>query len=936
MAGNFQRGNGDFPLDFGGQQIPQQMGSLIRWALIIVGLIVLFALLSFGRSVYTDWLWFSNLGFQGIFVKILTTRILLFFVGAIVFGALLGISLYAANRASDGPVNLPLPPEAVDFLRRLVTGVTISAGVVLSIIFGAVMASRWESFLRSSNAVPFARTDPVFNNDLSFYVFTLPMLNFLQGWLLGAAIVILLGTVGLYFVRFNLRGVGFAFTSAIKVHVSAIAAIIMFIIAWGHWLDRWGLLLSNEGAVFGAAYTDMNARMPGLLILTIIAVASGVLMLVNAYLRGLRLLVGAVSLWVAMAIILGSLWPSLMQQFTVDPNEFVREQPFISRNIEFTREGFALNRIQDQFFPANSEVDADLVRRNIQTISNIRLWDYRPLSDVYRQIQLIRPYYEFTTADVDRYMINGELRQVLLAAREVAPEKLAPQIQTWTNTKLVYTHGIGIAMSPATEFTPEGRPEFFAQDIPANGVISISDGTPGSEPELLITNPRIYFGENTLNYVIANTETAELDYAPSEGDPVRNYYDGTGGVQLSSLFRRIAYAWQFGDINILISGQITGESRLQYRRPIQERIRTVAPFLMLDQDPYIVAADGQLYWIQDAYTISDQFPYSDPIGGGLNYVRNSVKVVVDAFNGTMRFYIWDTPDPVIMTYANIFPDLFLSQDEMPDSLQSHVRYPEDFFRIQTEKYIRYHMQNPQDFYNNEDLWAIAEEKFGQEDNLQLVEPYYAIMRLSGETEEEFVLLMPYTPNGRQNLVGWLAARSDGDNYGSLIAFNFPRDRQVDGTAQVEARIDNDPEISAWFTLRCSEGASCIRGNLLVVPVEQGLIYAEPVYIQAQGVSFPELSQVILATASEVVMQPSLDQALAALVGDTGIVTRPGVNGPTPPVEPVPVVVPPNMAEEIQSLRDSLQELIEGEEEDLAQYRELLEALDRLTESTGSE
>ncbi|MFQ5911550.1 MAG: UPF0182 family protein, partial [Thermoplasmata archaeon] len=500
----------------------------------------------------------------------------------------------------------------------------------------------------------------------------------------------------------------------------------------------------------------------------------------------------------------------------------------------------------------------------------------------------IRAYYDFKDADVDRYTIDGEYRQVLLSAREVAPEKLEADAQSWVNTKLIYTHGIGLAMSPVTDFTPEGRPEFFAKDIPPNAVIPIGSAS-SPEPDILVDNPRIYYGENTLDYVIVKTNTDELDYQTEVGDLFRTNYFGSGGVRLSSFLRRLAYAWQFADVNILISGEITGESLIQYRRDIRERISTVAPFLLLDKDPYIVAAEGQLFWVQDAYTVTDQYPYSDLFEdlevGSFNYMRNSVKVTVDAFNGTLRFHIWDPDDPIVRTYARIFPDLFAAKEEMPPSLQQHVRYPQDFFAVQAQKYIKYHMREPQNFYNNEDLWAFANEKFGQSDELQVVEPYYVIMRLPGEEREEFVQLLPYTPNTRQNLVGWLAARSDGDSYGKLVAFNFPKDRQIDGPEQVEARIDNDQDISAWFTLRCAEGSICLRGNLLVIPLGTSILYAEPVYIQAEGVRFPELKRVILATGERVVMEDSLDEAVASLIEAPAVAGAQPSEGPAPSVSP---------------------------------------------------
>ena len=936
MAGDYQNGSngmggsgGDDDSTVELYQFFGQIGTLAKWVAYAVVAVVLFSLFIFGRSVFTDWLWFDNLGYRGIFVKVLMTRITLFAVGAVSMAALAGASVFAASFLSRGRVALQLPDDLLKFMSRALLSISAGVVAVLAIIFGTIMAARWEIFLRFSNAASFGQTEPVFGQDAGFYVFTLPMLSFLQGWILGMLLLTLIVTVAFYFLRYSMQGRRLDLNeTGVKIHLSILAALVMFTIGFGHWIDRWDLLLSAEGAVFGAAYADVNARMPALLIMTIIAVAAGILMLANTYFSGRRLLIGAFALWFVANIVLGTLWPNLIQQFTVNPNEFVREAPFIERNIQFTRTAYGLDRVTEEFYPAETEVNTEVIQRNPQTINNIRLWDYRPLSDVYKQIQLIRPYYDFRDADVDRYEIEGEVRQVLLSAREVAPEKLDAATQNWTNTRLVYTHGMGIAMSPVTEFTPEGRPEFFAKDIPADGVIPIQAVDAQGAPEVLVTNPRIYYGENTIDYIIANTLQEELDYQTESGDLFRTNYDGHGGVRLSSFFRRMAYAWQFADVNILISGQITGESRLQYRRAIQERIHTVAPFLLLDKDPYIVAAEGGLFWIQDAYTYTDRYPYSDPLGAELNYMRNSVKITVDAFSGDLRFYIWDDTDSVIRTYERIFPDLFLSQDEMPESLRSHVRYPQDFFRIQAEKYIRYHMQEPQNFYNNEDLWAVAEEKFGQGDALNQVEPYYVIMKLPDEDKEEFVLLLPYTPNERQNLIGWLAARSDGSHYGKLIAFNFPKDRQIDGPAQIEARIDNDQDISAWFTLRCTAGSECLRGNLLVIPVDQGIIYAEPVYIRAEGVNFPELKRVILATGDKVVMEDSLNEALSALTGSASFVTDAQDRQPAGAA-----TQPTTSGGAVETTIKTLEEAIQDVKQNLA---ELEEALDRLTESLSSQ
>ena len=930
MAGNSQQ-EPDLPQDFDLPQVPPYTGTLVKWGAAVIGLILLFALLSFLKSIYTDWLWYGSLGLRSVYVKVLVTRVALFIVGAAVVAAGLVVSLYFANRQSEGPpaAAVAVAPEALAFLKRLVFWGRIGVVVILSAVFGAIMAAHWEIFLRFANSVPFGETDPVFGKDLSFYVFKMPVYQFLQGWLLGACIIILLGSLALYFINFSLRGLRFEVTSGLRVQASIIAAVILFILAWGQWLGRWDLLLSENGAVFGAAYTDLNARKPALFILTIIAGASGILMLVNAYTRGLRLLVGAGALWIVMFLVLAVAWPETMQRFTVGPNEFAKEAPYILRNMEFTRRGFGLERVEDVFFPVDpSGVTAELVSAHPETINNIRLWDPRPLSAVYRQIQLIRPYYDFKDADVDRYTIDGEYRQVLLSAREVAPEKLSDDAQTWINRRLVYTHGIGLAISPVTDFTPEGRPEFFAKDIPSDGVIPIGLESLPDSPDLVVDNARIYYGENTLDYVIVNTKTDELDFQTEEGDLVRTKYSGDGGVRLSSFIKRLAYAWEFGDINILISGEITGDSLVQYRRSVQERISTVAPFLRLDKDPYVVAAEGQLFWVQDAYTISDRYPYSDLnvdlLEGSFNYIRNSVKVTVDAFDGSMRFYVWDESDPVILTYRKIFPKLFSSKESLPPGLQQHIRYPQDLFTFQADKYTRYHMQEAENFYNDEDLWSFSNEKFGQSADLRVVEPYYVIMKLPGEESAEFVQLIPYTPSQRQNLIGWLAARSDGENYGKLVAFNFPKDRQVDGTEQVEARIDNDQDISAWFTLRCAEGSTCIRGNLLVIPLGDSIVYAEPIYIQAEGVEFPELKRVILATGERVVMEDSLAEALAALTA-----TGPARAGVKAPAAEVPAVGVPSQTE-IDALSDAVEELREV----LTSLEEALEGLKEKEEAGG--
>ena len=899
------------PTEFEFQGLPPGLGGMLKWGLGAIAVILLFVAISFGRGVYTDLLWFDSLGVKSVYLTILSTRIWLFLAGALIFALLITVNVVIAHRLSRGEVTIPLPPETVEMLKPLLFWGIVVAVFILSLIFGSVAWGRWEIFLKFFNSTSFGEVDPLFGRDISFYVFTLPIYEFIQGWLMGAVIVILLAVLGLYFLNFTLRGMTIPTSPAVRVHASILAAILMFLIAWHHYLDIWELLLSVEGAVFGAAYTDVNARLPAQYFLIAIAAASGVLMLVNAYLRGIRLIVGALALWLVATIVLGSAYPGLIQRFNVTPNEFTKEEQFIERNIRFTRLGFGLEAIDEQPFPEIAPLEPDFVQQNPQTINNIRLWDHRPLRDVYNQIQFIRLYYDFLDVDVDRYEIDGEYRQVMLGARELSPENLPEEAQRWVNQRLQYTHGMGVAMSPVTEFNPEGRPYFFTKDIPPEGTVEIQ-------------RPEIYYGENTRDYVIVNTKTEEFDYPTQEDIPVYTTYEGEGGIHLSSFLRRLAYTWEFADINILISGEITGESRIKYRRLIQERINTVAPFLLLDRDPYIVVAEeGKLFWIQDAYTVTDRYPYSDPFAFGaesFNYIRNSVKIVLDPYHGSLDFYIADETDPLVKTYESIFPVLFKPLSQMPESLRSHIRYPEDFFAIQSLKYLQYHMKEPRVFYNKEDQWSTPNELFFG--TSQPMEPYYLIMKLPGEEKAEFVLLLPFTPSNRPNLIGWLAARSDKEQYGKLVAYQFRKGTQIDGPQQIEARIDIDTTISQQFTLWDTGGSSVLRGNLLVIPIGESLIYVEPIYLQAEQLAFPELKRVIVATADKVVMAPTLSEALAEIAGAPKI-----AEVTTPTTQPAETVITDERQRSFQDLSDAIQNL----KDEIGNLEEAIERLKNLAQ-----
>ena len=597
----------------------------------------------------------------------------------------------------------------------------------------------------------------------------------------------------------------------------------------------------------------------------------------------------------------GSVLPRAVQRLYVEPSEFAREEPYLANHIQLTRQAYALDRLESKSHPAGGTVEPETVAQHQSTVQNIRLWDEGPLLESYNQIQFFRLYYDFLSVTADRYVIDGQLRQVMLSAREISAEKLPQEAQRWVNQHLQFTHGYGIAMSPVTEVASGGRPAFFLKDVPPQGKIPLEQ-------------PEIYYGLKSLDSIIVNTRMEEFNYPGPDG-PVYTRYQGEGGVPLSSLFRRLLYAWQFRDLNILISGEIEPDSRIQYRRTVPERFSTLAPFLLPDQNPYVVVADGRLFWIQDAYTVTNRYPYSTAWQGQFNYIRNSVKVVIDAYQGTVDFYITDPADPLVRTYQRIFPELFKPLEEMPAYLKPHLRYPLDFFRIQTQMLQQYHMQDPGVFYNKEDQWSLPQQtSFGQASTL---EPYYIVARLPDEDREEFLLIQPFTPVERHNLVAWIAARSDAAHYGELVLFQFPSGRHVDGPNQVEARIDNDATISEQFTLWGQVGSEVSRGILLVIPVGDSILYAEPVFLRPETLEFPELRRIILADATKVVMHSTLERSVQALVGEL------------PAVAPTGSVVEEQLATVLEkSGSQALEAVRAGLEEALEKLREVLDRLQR--------
>jgi uncharacterized protein len=831
----------------------RQPPDLRRPILIIIGLVLLWIFFSLSPRLYTDFRWFEELGYASVFTTEINARLAIFFAAGFAFFLFFLINIFIARR---------LTPRISDessrwaqfaaFAGKSVTFLLVAGGLFLSILVGLVAQAEWLLFLRYLNASPFGVSDPIFHQDVAFYVFILPVYQFLVSWLSGAVILAALATGATYMV-----GLGrVQWTTAIKSHLSALGAAFLAINAWSYQLDIYNLMYSARGVVVGASYTDVNAQWPALNVLSILAAALAVLLLVNIFVRALKAIGIAIALWVVAAILLGQMYPSMVQQFEVKPSELTKEQPYIKNNITLTRLAFALDGIQESNYPAEDAPSTADVQRNTDTINNIRLQDYRPLLQTYNQIQTIRTYYDFHDVDVDRYTINGKYRQVMLSARELSTQKLSDKAQTWVNLHLVYTHGYGIAVSPVNEFTPDGLPNLLVKDIPPTGVLPV-------------TRPEIYFGEETTSYVFVKTKEQEFDY-PKGDENAFSTYAGSGGVAVGSIWDRLMFTLRLNDANIMLTDALTGDSRILFNRNIQTRIKRIAPFLMLDRDPYPVITDGKIFWIQDAYTTTDRYPYSEPNQDGLNYIRNSVKIVIDAYNGTTNFYVADADEPILKSYRGIFPALFKSIDQLPAGLRDHLRYPEGLFSIQAEMYRTYHMQDPQVFYNKEDLWSIPNESADGQPSA--MEPYFVIMRLPGDAKEEFMLMLPFTPANRQNMVAWISAKSDGADYGKRLVYRFPKDKLIYGPEQIHARLNQDPVISSQLTLLNQRGSRIVWGNLLVIPVEKSVLYIQPMYLLAESSQIPQLKRVVVATGSTISMEATLGDALARVFSGLGTST----------------------------------------------------------------
>jgi uncharacterized membrane protein (UPF0182 family) len=825
----------------------------------------------------TDYWWFDALGFSRIFMISLTAKLLLFAVSASFFLIFLLGNLWISSKANPSRSEVP-------------SKLKIVIALVLSFFVGLASSQKWFVVLQYLNQETFTLQDPIFQKNVAFYVFSLPFIHAVRSFLMACVVLTIIVVLLDYMQSFIIRmfkqaqvstpaGEGpiydVSFQSAIAgmkrnalAHIAVLGSFFFILLAANHYLARFSIMYSEKGIVVGAGYTDVAIYLPITKILMVLALLVALLFYVWIFFisgrqnqRKSSILVYAVVFYLLASFIGPTVIPGIVQTYKVSPNEISLEAPYIESNIRFTKIAYGLADVEEKPFRAEMNLTPEVLVDSPETMENIRILDWRPLIQTYKQTQEIRLYYDLSGIDIDRYEINGRYTEVMLAPREMDQDQLVSK--TWVNLHTVYTHGFGAVMSPVNSVTREGLPNYLIKDIPPTYTVD--------EPKLQIEKPQIYYGERDNDFVLVNTRTEEFDYPKGDTNEYIRY-DGGGGVQLETAMKKLLMALRFMDVKILLSSDITPESRIMFERDVRDRILKITPFLMLDRDPYITICDGRLVWIQDAYTVTGNFPYSEK-RGSVNYIRNSVKVTVDAYDGDVTYYIADTTDPIIATYARIFSEQFKSLDLMPGELKKHVRYPEDLFKIQSDIYNTYHMDDVKVFYNKEDAWQIPHEVYGTSQQV-LVEPYYIIIKLPGESDEEFILMSPFTPIRKDNMVAWLAARSDGDDYGKLLLYKFPKDKLVYGPLQIEAKFDQDSEISEQLTLWSQQGSRVTRGNLLVIPIEDSILYVEPLYIQAETGQLPELKRMLVSDGERVVMEEDLDSALEALFGRDGTVARP--------------------------------------------------------------
>ncbi|MGH9164580.1 MAG: UPF0182 family protein, partial [Acidimicrobiales bacterium] len=843
--------------------------------------------------------------------------------------------------------------------------VRVAVAALFALLVGTGASSQWNNWLLFRNAVDFGGADdPQFGKDIGFFVFKLPFLSFLVNWAFVAIVTTAVITVVAHYLNggIRLQSPGQRVSPQVKAHISVLLGLLALVKAVGYYLQRYELSFSTRGVVDGATYTDVKAQLPALELLIFISLAAAILFLANIRLKGWVLPAVGVSLWAFISVIVGAVYPAFTQKFRVEPAEIRKEQPYLVRNIAATRKAFGLTEVDRVDFAYDEKLGAEGLAANAETVRNIRLWDPQFVDDTFQKLQEIRGYYQFTDVDIDRYQLDGQVTQTIVSAREINPDDLPSQ--SWVNRHLSFTHGFGALVAPANAVTPDGEPAFTLKDIPPVGSPAITD-----------RGSRIYYGESTGGYAVVGSKQREIDFQNKDGATRFNRYDGTGGVPLNSLVRRAAFALRFADVNLLVSSLITPQSRAVFIRNIGDRVRTAAPFLRYDSDPYPVVVAGRLSWIQDAYTTTTRYPYAQrasvdrvPSRSGLNssfnYARNSVKVVIDAYNGSMKFYVVDAKDPIARVYAKAFPKLFSPGSEISPELRSHLRYPEDLFRVQTNMYGRYHITDPDDFYNASDAWDISQDpgsgsptaarqvatpgtaSQGNQGGLVAtakelrMDPTYLLLRLPGETDTSFLILQPFVPRSKedkqQNLTAFMTAKSDPDEYGRLQAFVMPRGEQIDGPALVDARVAADPTISREISLLNQQGSQVLLGNVQVIPIQNSLLYIRPLYVQSARNPLPEFKKAIVVFGDKAEMRDTLQQALVGVFGDAPATLeqpKPGEPAPTPGGDSGPAVsaTVQQLLGEAQTAYDAAKAALRNG--DLAEYERQIKVVgDRLTKA----
>lgn len=901
--------------------------------------VVLFLMLAGGIIVdlYTEYLWFvHDVNYPQIFGRILVLRWLLFGAVAVGFFAFALVNLAIANRVagSSEPLELSLRAGRIVRITRAVRRGTyyllILGASVFALFVGLSASAYWHELMLFQNAQTFGVKDPLFGQDVGFYVFRLPFLSFLAGLLVFTTLLALVGIGVFYYFNRALGWLGGmpTFLPAVKPHMLALAALFLLSFAWYLWLARYDLVFAEHDQFFGAGYTDVHARLP-ILNLTVMGFVAGAVLCVVSLRRGAGVLLPIGWFTLVLLFWIGSMMivPSLLQRFVVIPNQLERETEYIERHLEFTRRAYNLDQIEMRVMDVRDNLTAADLRNAQGTLENLRLWDFRPLRQVYNGLQALKPYYAFVDIDVDRYAVNGTLRQVLLSVRELNLEGLPPTAKRWQNLHLLYTHGYGLVMNPVNEATAEGQPRFWIRDLP-----------PQTPDFIKLTNPAIYFGENLDRYAIVRSNLKELDYPRLSGvggeEDVYTTYAGDGGVPIGGWLARLMFAIRLSDQNILLTRDLNAESRLLFRRNIRERLEAMLPFIRWDEDAYPVIFNGEIVWIYDGYTTTRNYPYSRPffsrdrITREFNYLRNSVKATIHAYTGEVNFYIADETDPLIRAYARAYPNVFKPLSAMPEGLRNHIRYPIDLFVVQAQLLELYHTTDARVFFNKADVWAIAREIL-QNNETEPMTPYYVIMQPPGEAQPRYMLTLPFTPQQRKNLVAWLVAHCDPQRYGKLVLYQFPKHKTVYGPEQIEARINQNPEITQQLNLWNQQGSQVFRGNLLVIPVGQALLYFKPIYLQARTEgAIPELKKVVLASGDRVVMTDTVEQGLQLLLAERGdrLPTRFATDGAAPAETAAPADLRSLARQANQVYRQAQQALRNG---DWATYGALMKRLETL-------